>query len=55
MNDFARQVYADMKPVDRVLLFMVKVDELLDLQKAMGEEDIRLIKELLRREEEKHE
>lgn len=51
MSDFARQIYADMKPVDRVLLFMVKVEELFDLQKAMDARDIKLIKHLLGEED----
>lgn len=50
MNDYAVQIYADMKPVDRVLLYMLKVRELLDLQAAMGKEDMRLIKALVVKE-----
>lgn len=46
MNDYAIGIYKDMKPVDRVLLYMLKTRELFDLQAAMGEEDFRMLKDL---------
>ena len=48
MNDYAIGIYKDMKPVDRVLLYMLKVRELSDLREAMGEEDFSMIRELCR-------
>lgn len=50
MNDYAVSIYADMKPVDRVLLYILKLRELFDLQEAMGERDFRLLKAALERE-----
>lgn len=40
MTEFERQVYRDMQPVDRVLLWAAKVTELMELQKIMGAEDV---------------
>lgn len=48
MNDYAISIYKHMKPVDRVLLYMLKVRELSDLREAMGEEDFSMIRELCR-------
>lgn len=53
MNDYAIGIYKDMKPVDRVLLYALKMRELFDLQEAMTEEDFRLVKELCKQSEEK--
>lgn len=50
MNEFIRQVYLDMTPVDRVLLLMVKVRELFELQRTMGKEDMQLLKRLMEKE-----
>lgn len=46
MNDYAIGIYKDMKPVDRVLLYILKFRELQDLQAAMSEDDIKLMEEL---------
>lgn len=52
MNDYAIGIYKDMKPVDRVLLYALKMRELFDLQEAMTEEDFRLVEELCKQSEE---
>ena len=46
VNDFAKKVYADMSSVDRVLLYMVKAQELIEFTKNMTDEDIRLLKKV---------
>ena len=43
MTDFAEKVYADMSSVDRVLLYMIKAQELLEFTKNMTDEDIQLL------------
>lgn len=50
MNEFARDIYLDMKPVDRVLLLVVKLTELFDLQAAMDDRDMKLLKKLVETE-----
>lgn len=47
MTEFERQVYRDMQPVDRALLWAVKVMELLELEKLMGSDEVPLIRALL--------
>jgi len=46
MNDFTKQVYAEMSSVDRVLLYMAKAQELIEFAKVMTDEDIRLLKKV---------
>lgn len=48
-HEYAKQIYADMKPADRVLLFMLKVQELSDLREVMitCKDDMRLVKGLM--------
>lgn len=46
MNDYAIGIYKDMKPVDRVLLYMLKFRELQDLREAMDERDFKMVEEL---------
>ena len=48
MNDYAIRIYKDMKPVDRVMLYILKFRELQDLREAMSEEDFRLMESLFR-------
>lgn len=49
MTDWERNVYADMKSVDRVLLLMVKVMDLLEFQKVLTREDWKLVDDLIKR------
>lgn len=49
MTDWERSVYADMKSVDRVLLLMVKVMDLLEFQKVLTREDWKLVGDLIKR------
>lgn len=44
MTDFERQIYADMKSVDRVLLLMIKANELIEFGEIMTDEDVELLK-----------
>lgn len=48
MDSWTKGVLSDFRSVDRVLLYMMKVMELIDLQKLMTEEDISLIKRLVK-------
>ena len=48
MNDWEKEVLRDFRPVDRVLLYMMKTMELIDLAKMMTDEDIRLLKILVK-------
>lgn len=41
MTPFAKQVYADMKSTDRILLWMIKCQELLELSEVMTEQDVK--------------
>ena len=40
MNEFERQVYADMKSTDRILIWMIKYMELVDFSNLLTDEDI---------------
>lgn len=51
MDSWTKGVLSDFRSVDRVLLYMMKVMELIDLQKLMTEEDISLIKRLVKENE----
>lgn len=55
MTEWERDVYKDMKPIDRVLLYMVKVMEMLEFQQVLQAEDIEIIKEFLLKEGAEHE
>lgn len=46
MTDFQRQVYADMKSTDRILLWMVKIQELLEFSEVMTEQDMKGIRKV---------
>lgn len=48
MTEFERQIYRDMQPVERVLLWAAKVSELMELQKIMGAGDVPLVRMLLK-------
>lgn len=48
MNDWEKDILRDFRPVDRVLLHMMKVMELIDLAKMMTDEDICLLKMLVK-------
>ena len=49
MDSWTKDVFSNFRPVDRVLLYMMKVMELIDLQELMTEEDIALIKRLVKK------
>ena len=49
MTDWERSVYADMKSVDRVLLLMIKVMDLLEFQKVLTKADWKLVDDLIER------
>lgn len=40
MTEFQKQVYADMKSTDRILLWMAKCQELMEFSSIMTKEDI---------------
>lgn len=51
MNEFERQVYADMKSADRVLLWMAKCVELFEFSDILTKEDIKGIVKVLQAHE----
>lgn len=51
MNEFERQVYADMKSTDRILLWMAKCIELLEFSDILTKEDIKGIVRVLQAHE----
>lgn len=51
MNEFERQVYADMKSTDRILLWMAKCIELFEFSDILTKEDIKGIVRVLQAHE----
>lgn len=51
MTKFQRRAYAEMKSVDRVLLYLEKIDELMEFQKILTDQDLLLLKRYLNFEE----
>lgn len=51
MTKFQRSAYAEMKSVDRVLLYLEKIDELMEFQKILTDQDLLLLKRYLNFEE----
>lgn len=51
MSEFERQVYADMKSADRVLLWMAKCVELFEFSDILTKEDIKGIVKVLQAHE----
>lgn len=49
MTDFEKQAYANMTSSDRCLLFMARMEELIDLSQLMTNEDIALFHEAFRK------
>lgn len=47
MTKFQRSAYAEMKSVDRVLLYLEKIDELMEFQKILTDQDLLLLKRYL--------
>lgn len=47
MTKFQRRAYAEMKSVDRVLLYLEKIDELMEFQKILTDQDLLLLKRYL--------
>jgi len=52
VTDFERQIYADMTSTDRILLYMKKCMDLIEFQKIMTEQDIKLLVKLVRHTDE---
>lgn len=46
MTPFEKQVYYDMQSTDRVLLWMIKCQELMEFVDIMTEEDIRVVRQV---------
>ena len=46
MTEFQKQVYADMKSIDRILLWMVKCQELIEFSSIMTKEDLEGIRKV---------
>lgn len=40
MSEFERQIYADMKSTDRILIWMIKCMELVEFSNLLTDEDI---------------
>ncbi|MEA5042217.1 MAG: hypothetical protein VB053_06695 [Oscillibacter ruminantium] len=51
MTKFQRSAYAEMKSVDRVLLYLEKIDELMEFQNILTDQDLLLLKRYLNFEE----
>ena len=51
MDNWMKAVLADFRPVDRVLIYMMKAKELIELAKLMTDEDMRLLKSLVQKSE----
>lgn len=48
MTQFERQAYANMRSIDRIWLYMVKVMELVELSRIMTEEDVQGLKRIFK-------
>lgn len=48
MDSWTKDILSDFRAVDRVLLYMMKVMELIELAKIMTDEDICLLKMLVK-------
>lgn len=53
MTEFAKAVYEGMTSSDRVLLFLLKHQELLEFADIMTNDDVRLLKRMIDEETEK--
>ena len=53
MTEWEKSAYSDMKSVDRVLLYMAKVVEVMEFKKLLTKEDIELIVSYIKSTEEK--
>lgn len=50
MTEFEKQIYEDMNSTDRILLWMIKFENLMDFSKVLTEEDRKGICEIIRKE-----
>lgn len=47
MTEFEKQIYEDMNSTDRILLWMIKFENLMDFSKVLTEEDRKGICEII--------
>ena len=46
MTDLEKTIYQNMRPIDRVMTYLLKSDELIEFGRLMDDNDIRLLKKI---------
>lgn len=51
MTEFEKQIYEDMNSTDRILLWLIKFEDLMDFSKVLTEEDRKGICEIINKDQ----